>query len=88
MTDALGGFGLTHSIETEKEFEIFECNVETLNAFIYCADDWTYTPQGKPKSIDKQAMKAIIEMLSIDNIKQTFTDLVAMQDAIVRHHHG
>lgn len=83
LVDAAAAFGLKVELEEELQtvFEVWPENVSTLNVFLACKDDWKLNGKRKYSAIDKTAMKAIMEMMGVENMKDTFTDLIAMQDA-------
>ncbi len=58
-------------------------NVEALNVFLACSDDWKQDAKGRYKSIDKTAMKAVMDMMNISNTSTMLTDMIAMQDAVL-----
>jgi len=72
---------LVSEIKPQEYFEIWEMNLQALQVFCACGDDWKLTPQGKDKSIDKLALGAVMEMMEVANKKQMLTDIIIMQNA-------
>jgi hypothetical protein len=56
-------------------------NLEVLQVFCACGDDWKITPKGQYKSIDKLALGAVMEMMEVANRKEMLTDIIVMQNA-------
>lgn len=56
-------------------------NLEAMQVFSACSDDWKLSPQGKYKSIDKLALGVVMEMMGVTNRKEMLTDIIAMQNA-------
>lgn len=88
MVDAAEAFGLKAEIEVQPDFEVWPENLEALNVFLSCQDDWKPIEKRRYGTIDKSAMKAIMEMIGVENMKETFADLIAMQDAAVKAIYG
>ncbi len=71
-------------IEIQDHFELWDINLETMQVFSACGDDWKITPQGKYKSIDKLALGVVMEMMGVANRKEMLTDIIAMQNEALR----
>lgn len=56
-------------------------NLEALQVFCACSDDWKLTPQGQYKSIDKSALGVVMEMMGVADRKNMLTQILIMQDA-------
>lgn len=82
--------GLAVEIEAEiiEQFEVWQENVGTLNVFLMCQKDWKHNSKGLPVSIEKTALKAIMDMMEVENMKDTLADIIQMQDAVVEVFNG
>ncbi len=56
-------------------------NLLAMQVFSACGDDWKLTPQGHYRSIDKTALKAVMDMMDIANKKEMLNDIIVMQNA-------
>lgn len=77
-------FGLAPEIEIQDHFELWDMNLEAMQVFSACSDDWKMTLQGRYKSIDKLALGVVMEMMGVTNRKEMLTDIIAMQNAALR----
>lgn len=67
--------------QTQDYFELWEMNLEALQVFCACSDDWKITPQGQYKSIDKLALGAVMKMMEVSNQKEMLSNIICMQHA-------
>jgi len=81
----LKAFGLlVESSDEPESFDLYEENVDAVDAFLAASTQWKFNAAGQAIGLDYQGVQSLLSLYEIENKKQVFLDMQIMERAVLR----